>query len=64
MDHDSGKGIYRYCGQENEQIAGIFSKIKSRTKISSMIDISIKLKWINSRKVFFPAFEFYLYLLD
>jgi 4-hydroxy 2-oxovalerate aldolase len=39
MEHDPGKGIYRYCGQKNEEIDSIFRKIKSRTKISSMLDL-------------------------
>jgi len=39
MDHDPNKGIYRYCGQKNEEIANVFSRIKSRTKISSMLDL-------------------------
>lgn len=39
MDHDQNKGIYRYCGQKNEEITAVFSKIKSRTKISSMLDL-------------------------
>ena len=38
-DHDPGKGIYRYCGLENEKISRVFSKIKSRTKISAMLDL-------------------------
>jgi len=38
-DSDPGKGIYRYCGQENQKITDVFYKIKSRTKISSMLDL-------------------------
>ena len=39
IDHDPGKGIYRYCGRSNEQFQEVFSKIKSRTKLSSMMDL-------------------------
>ncbi|MBT4730702.1 pyruvate carboxyltransferase, partial [Candidatus Woesearchaeota archaeon] len=39
MEHDPGKGVYRYCGQKNEEITSVFSKIKSRTKIASMLDL-------------------------
>lgn len=37
--HDSGRGMYRYCSEKNEEISKVFSKIKSRTKLSSMLDI-------------------------
>jgi len=39
MEHDPDKGMYRYCGQKNEEITSVFSKIKSRTKIASMLDL-------------------------
>jgi 4-hydroxy 2-oxovalerate aldolase len=39
VDHDPGKGVYRYCGLENNEIFSVFSSIKSRTKLSAMMDL-------------------------
>lgn len=39
IDHDPEKGFYRYCGLENKQIQEVFSNIKSRTKLSAMMDL-------------------------
>ena len=36
---DSGRGIYRYCSQKNDEINGVFGSIKGRAKISAMRDI-------------------------
>ncbi|WP_024850568.1 beta/alpha barrel domain-containing protein [Hydrogenovibrio kuenenii] len=37
--HDPGRGIYRYCSQRNQEIKDVLERIKSRTKLSSMLDL-------------------------
>ena len=37
--HDPGRGIFRYCSENQEKIAELFAPIKNRVKISAMRDI-------------------------
>jgi len=39
QDADPNRGIYRYCSQKNDEIVKVLSHVKTRMKLSSMLDI-------------------------
>lgn len=38
-EHDPGRGIYRYCSENNKEIKDVLERVKTRTKLSSMLDL-------------------------
>jgi len=39
IEHDPGRGLFRYCSENQERIGELFAPIKNRVKISAMRDI-------------------------
>lgn len=50
MAADPGRGAFRYCSEQNDEITKIFSPIKNWTKISAMLDVQRPLSHLVPRK--------------